>query len=47
MIRLDVAARRIDLLVDEAELARRARLCRSGHGRNGPSRGYARLFHDT
>jgi dihydroxy-acid dehydratase len=44
-IRLDVPARRIDLLVDDAELARRAEATRP-HG-NGPDRGYARLFQET
>ena len=43
MIRLDVAARRIDLLVDEAELAKRTPVA----GRAAPRRGYAKLFHDT
>jgi len=44
-IRLDVSARRIELLVDAAELERRAaepRLTRAV-----PRRGYAKLFHDT
>jgi dihydroxy-acid dehydratase len=47
-IRLDVAGRRIDLLVDDAELERR----RAGFAANGargaapvPERGYAALFH--
>ena len=47
-IRLDVAGRRIDVLVDDAELARR----RASVGANGPpgaapvpERGYAALFH--
>jgi dihydroxy-acid dehydratase len=45
-IRLDVAGRRIELLVDDAELARRrAALPASAAAR--PTRGYARLFHDT
>ncbi|MEN0073344.1 MAG: IlvD/Edd family dehydratase [Paracraurococcus sp.] len=43
-IRLDTAARRIDLLVEEAELARRAQAFTP---RPAPKRGYARLFHDT
>ncbi len=47
-IRLDVTARRIDLLVDEAELARRQADFRE-HGASGaapvPDRGYAALFH--
>ena len=42
-IRLDVAGRRIDLLVDAAELARRTPVA----ARAAPARGYARLFHDT
>jgi dihydroxy-acid dehydratase len=44
-IRLDVEARSIELLVDDAELARRADEPR--HARPRPARGYARLFHDT
>jgi dihydroxy-acid dehydratase len=46
MIRLDVAARRIDLLVDEAELEKR----RSALKLPSPDwarRGYAHLFHET
>lgn len=46
-IALDVPGRRIDLLVDEAELARRAQDVQAG--RKGaapvPERGYAALFH--
>ena len=42
-IRLDVAARRIDVLVEEAELARREPV----PTRAAPRRGYAKLFHDT
>jgi len=41
-IRLDVPARRLELLVDEAELA--ARLASLGSDRTTPPRGYARLF---
>jgi len=44
MIRLDVPARRIDMLVDEAELARRAADIRPAVSR--PPRGYAQLYHD-
>jgi dihydroxy-acid dehydratase len=44
-IRLDVPARRLDLLVDEAELSRRAKAARPRA--NGPARGYARLFQDS
>lgn len=44
-IRLDVEARRIDLLIDEAEMARRAQEPRDV--RPAPRRGYAKLFHDT
>ncbi len=47
MIRLDVAARRIDLLVADEELVRRQSL-RAGEPRAKlPSRGYARLFQQT
>lgn len=45
MIRLDVEARRIDLLVDKAEMARRA--AAAPPPAPGPRRGYAKLFHDT
>src|SRR5262249_7404889 len=44
-IMLDVPARRLDLLVDEAELSRRA--AKRPPPRPAPARGYARLFHDT
>lgn len=44
MIRLDVPARRIDMLVDEAELTRRAADLRPSVSR--PPRGYAQLYHD-
>jgi len=47
-IRLDVAGRRLDLLVDDAELARRRQEF-DAHGAPGaapvPTRGYAALFH--
>ena len=49
-IRLDVSARRIDLLVDAAELARReeAFLTQGSSGAApAPDRGYAALFHRT
>uniref|UniRef100_A0A8J4HAG3 Dihydroxy-acid dehydratase n=1 Tax=Acidicaldus sp. TaxID=1872105 RepID=A0A8J4HAG3_9PROT len=42
-IRLDAEARRLDLLVDAAELARRAALWSAPT--TSPARGYARLFH--
>ena len=45
-IKLDVTARRIDLLVDEAELARRAEALPAPARPAWASRGYARLFHD-
>src|ERR1051326_6213168 len=44
-IRLDVPARRLDLLVDEAELARRAKAARPRAV--FPDRGYARLFQES
>jgi dihydroxy-acid dehydratase len=45
-IRLDVQGRRIDLLVDEAELQRRAGEPRASSGAApAPDRGYAALFH--
>ncbi|MFC0242436.1 IlvD/Edd family dehydratase [Rhodopseudomonas telluris] len=45
-ITLDVAARRIDLLVDASELARR-RVSLPSSAVARPPRGYAQLFHDT
>jgi dihydroxy-acid dehydratase len=42
-IRLSVAQRRLDLLVEEDELARRAAAWRA---EPAPARGYARLYHD-
>ncbi len=44
-IRLDTEGRRIDLLVDDAELARRRAAAPPPPA--APPRGYARLFHDT
>jgi dihydroxy-acid dehydratase len=44
-IRLDVEKRSIELLVDEAELDRRA--AEPLEARPAPKRGYAKLFHDT
>ena len=44
---LDVPARRIDLLVEDAELARRRAAWREPARPEAASRGYARLFHDT
>jgi dihydroxy-acid dehydratase len=46
-IRLDVAGRRIDLLVDDAEIARRMALLAGKLGQDIPGRGYARLFQQT
>ncbi|WP_029005391.1 IlvD/Edd family dehydratase [Azorhizobium doebereinerae] len=43
-IRLDLAGRRIDLLIDEAELARRAAALAARPQATAPARGYARLF---
>jgi dihydroxy-acid dehydratase len=43
-IRLSVSARRLDLLVDEAELARRREAAAPVASR--PARGYQRLYHD-
>jgi dihydroxy-acid dehydratase len=47
MIRLDVAARRIDLLVADEELVRRQSLRAGEPVAKLPSRGYARLFQQT
>jgi dihydroxy-acid dehydratase len=46
-IRLDVKARRIELLVDDAELAARRKALGTAYQVERPSRGYARLFHDS
>jgi dihydroxy-acid dehydratase len=46
MIRLDVAARRIDLLVDEAELEKR-RSALKPPSPDWARRGYAHLFHES
>jgi dihydroxy-acid dehydratase len=46
-IALDVAGRRLELLVDAAELARRRALLSDHPASSAPSRGYARLFHQT
>ena len=46
-IRLDVEARRIDLLVAEAELASRAAALPPATRPDWAARGYARLYHDT
>jgi dihydroxy-acid dehydratase len=46
-IRLDVPARRLALLADDAELARRRAAWTPPPRPAGAARGYARLFHDT
>jgi dihydroxy-acid dehydratase len=46
-IRLDVAARRIDLLIDEAEFACRKSALQTVLPNAMPVRGYARLFQQT
>jgi dihydroxy-acid dehydratase len=46
-IRLDAAGRRIDLLIDEAEFARRRAALPAGSSAPLPPRGYARLFQQT
>jgi dihydroxy-acid dehydratase len=47
MIRLDVSRRSIELLVDEAELARRRAALPPASRPAWAERGYARLFHDS
>jgi dihydroxy-acid dehydratase len=47
MIRLDVAKRSIDLLVDEAELAKRQAALPKPVTPDWARRGYAHLFHTT
>ena len=47
MIRLDVAGRSIDMLVDETELARRQAALSLLPPRATPARGYAKLFDET
>jgi dihydroxy-acid dehydratase len=46
-IRLDVPARQLELLVDDAELARRAKDPAPPPVHEGSDRGYARLFQQT
>jgi dihydroxy-acid dehydratase len=46
-IRLDVPARQLELLVDDAELARRAKTAAPPPVHEGSDRGYARLFQQT
>jgi dihydroxy-acid dehydratase len=46
-IRLDVSARRIDMLVDEAELEQRRAALPQSPEPSWAARGYARLFHET
>jgi dihydroxy-acid dehydratase len=46
-IRLDVQGRRIDLLVDDAELDRRRAVLRPAAAPEWASRGYAHLFNET
>jgi dihydroxy-acid dehydratase len=47
MIRLDVAKRSIELLVDDAELARRRAALKPVASPEGAKRGYAWLFNET
>ncbi|MBS4002953.1 MAG: dihydroxy-acid dehydratase [Afipia sp.] len=47
MIRLDVAKRRIDLLVDEVELTMRQKALSKPVAPDWAARGYAHLFHET
>jgi dihydroxy-acid dehydratase len=47
MVRLDTAGRRIDLMIDEAEFARRRAALAVAPAMPLPSRGYARLFQQT
>jgi dihydroxy-acid dehydratase len=46
-IRLDVPQRRLELLVDDDELAARRKLWRAPHASEQDSRGYRKLFLDT
>jgi dihydroxy-acid dehydratase len=46
-IRLDVPRRRLELLVDEAELAARRKQWRAPDKTAGDDRGYRKLFLDT
>jgi dihydroxy-acid dehydratase len=47
MIRLDVASRRIDVLIDDAELDARMKRLAAKPRLARPERGYARLYHDA
>ena len=46
-IRLDVAKRRLELLVSDAELAARRKKWKAPKARAGDERGYRKLFLDT
>ena len=46
-VRLDVAKRRLDLLVSDAELAARRKQWKARKARSGDERGYRKLFLDT
>src|ERR1700694_4864710 len=46
-IRLHVPARRIDVLVEDAELSRRAEVAQAARHPDRPDRGYARLFQQS
>jgi len=46
-IRLDVPARRIDVLLEDAELSRRAETAQAARHPDPPDRGYARLFQQS
>ena len=46
-VRLDVAKRRLDLLVSDAELAARRKQWKARKARAGDERGYRKLFLDT
>ena len=47
MIRLDVAGRTIDMLIDDAEFERRKQMLPAASPQALPTRGYARLFQQT
>ncbi len=47
MIRLDVASRRIEVLIDDAELAARMARLAETPAMARPARGYGRLYHDA
>ena len=47
MIKLDVPARSIELLIDEEEMRQRLEVLNATRRNDAPARGYAKLFHES